>query len=94
MSELTIELVFFEGCPNAAQARENLSAALMTSGKPATWHEWDIGSTSTPDAYRAYGSPTVLIDGRDVTGPGGENQAMACRADGAPSVTAILEQLG
>ena len=94
MSERKIELVFFEGCPNAAQARENLNAALLTSGKPPTWHEWDVGSSATPEEYRVYGSPTVLIDGRDVTGPSGESQAMACRADGAPSVAAILEKLG
>ena len=94
MSRPTVELVFFEGCPNAARARENLSAALATSGRPATWQEWDIGAEATPEAYRVYGSPTVLVDGRDVTGPGGQSQAMACRADGAPSVAAIVEQLG
>lgn len=93
MSGRTIELVYFEGCPNAEQARDNLRTALASSGELPNWTEWDVGSEATPDDYRKYGSPTVLVDGSDVTGPGGEHQAMACRADGAPSVGAILAKL-
>ena len=47
---------------------------------------------STPEDFHRYGSPTVLIDGKDVTGDGPGN-AMACRADGAPSVDIIAEKL-
>jgi len=93
MSELNIELVYFEGCPNVDDARRNLREALRSSGAAATWTEWDNEAESTPDSYRLYGSPTVLVNGRDVTGPHGGNQASACRSDGAPPVSAILEKL-
>ena len=93
MSARTIELVYFEGCPNVEDARRNLREALVSSGEATTWTEWDNQSESTPEAYRRYGSPTVLVDGTDVTGASRENEAMACRADGAPSVSAILGKL-
>ena len=41
---------------------------------------------STPAASRRFGSPTILVDGKDVTG---ETVGMACRADGVPSVASI-----
>ena len=88
-----IELVYFDGCPNAVTARENLRVAVEASGRPLDWSEWDLMAESTPESFRRYGSPTVLIDGRDVTGEGHEGAAMACRADGAPSVETIVAQL-
>ena len=88
-----IELVYLEGCPNASRARENLRAAIETSGQPLTWSEWDLLADSTPEDFRRFGSPTVLIDGADVTGEGPGASAVACRADGAPSAESIAEKL-
>ena len=88
-----IELIFFEGCPNVDPARDNLRAALQSAGMDATWTEWDLGSDSTPAHCGSHGSPTVLIDGRDVTGDTTGTAGMACRADGAPSTALILEHL-
>ena len=88
-----IELVYFDGCPNAPQARENIRAAVEASGKLLEWSEWDLAAESTPESFRRYGSPTVLIDGEDVSGEGAHTAAMACRADGAPSVCSIAEKL-
>lgn len=87
MTNREIELVYFEGCPNADQARENLRAAL----KGEAWKEWDLSSPDTPDRVRRHGSPTVLIGGRDVTGAPETAEAMSCRADGAPSPDVIRE---
>jgi mercuric ion transport protein len=88
-----IELVYFDGCPNALTARDNIKAAVEASGQSLEWSEWDLMAESTPEDFRRYGSPTVLVDGRDVTGDGPANVAMACRAEGAPSVAAIAEKL-
>ena len=88
-----IELVYFEGCPNALQARDSIRAAIEVSERPLEWSEWDLMAESTPEDFRRYGSPTVLIDGHDVTGEGASAVAMACRADGAPSVSSIAERL-
>jgi len=91
--EKRIELVYFEGCPNAEQARVNLRAALERAGKRPEWDEWDLSAASTPERYRAHGSPTVLIGGEDVTGNGAQAVAMACRSDGAPSADTIVDRL-
>lgn len=90
----TVELVYFEGCPNAERARANLRAALERAGERPEWDEWDLSAASTPEQYRSHGSPTVLIGGEDVTGNGARSVAMACRADGAPSVDTIAGRLG
>lgn len=89
MTGKSIDLVYFEGCPNADRARENLRAALEATGRPPEWSEWNLAAETTPERYRRHGSPTVLVDGEDVTGEGGQAVAMACRAEGAPSVAAI-----
>lgn len=89
MKKATIELVYFEGCPNAERARENLASFL----EPGSWVEWNLSDEDTPERFRRFGSPTVLVDGRDVTGEGGGNAAMACRADGAPAVAVIRRAL-
>lgn len=93
MTDKTIDLVYFEGCPNAELARENLRAALREAGRQADWSEWDLASDATPEQFRRHGSPTVLVDGEDVTGGGSDAVAMACRADGAPSAATILSRL-
>lgn len=92
-SGANIELVFFEGCPNVSLARENLRAALQGEGKDTTWTEWDLLADSTPKRFHEHGSPTILIDGRDVTGDPTSNAAMSCRADGVPSTALIMEKL-
>ena len=87
MSEHNIELVYFDGCPNVERARESLRAVA----EDGSWTEWNLSSPETPDRFRRYGSPTVLVDGHDVTGDAGETEGMACRADGAPAA-AVIEQ--
>ena len=89
-----VELLYFEGCPHAERARGNLRAALEKAGAAATWKEWDLAADATPKRYRRHGSPTVLVDGEDVTGDRGAAAAMACRTDGAPSVEEISRRLG
>ncbi len=88
-----IELVHFQDCPNAHRAREALTAALSFLELPMVWTEWDLEDPGTPERFRAFGSPTVLVNGADVTGTGPGTSAMACRADGAPSAEVILRAL-
>lgn len=87
-------LLYFEGCPNAEQARRNLREALEQSGLEPTWEETEVTSTSCPEQWRGFPSPSVLVGGRDiVTGatemPGGN----ACRSGEPPSVDMLREQL-
>ena len=89
-----IELIHFEGCPNVEVAREHLVEALGTLGLGSEWREWDLEDSDTPDRVRRYGSPTVLVNGVDVSGAAEGPVGLACRADGAPSVESILQALG
>ena len=91
--EKTVELICYGGCPNADLARANLRAALVAAGREVIWMHWDLFADWTPEHLRRHGSPTVLVDGRDVMDGDAGGAAMACRADGAPSVAAILEKL-
>ena len=88
-----IELVYFDGCPNVSQARDNLREAVEVSNEDLTWSEWDLMAESTPADFRRFGSPTVLVNGEDVTGENVGTEAMACRADGVPSVATITAQI-
>ena len=88
-----IELVYFYGCPNARQARENVREAVEASSQDLTWSEWDLMAESTPADFRRFGSPTVLVNGVDVTGENVGTAAMACRADGVPSVATITRRI-
>ncbi len=50
-------------------------------------------SPVTPEDFRRYGSPTVPVDSRDITGEESGNAAMACRADGEPPADEIRRAL-
>jgi hypothetical protein len=98
--ESTVDLLFFEGCPNVNQTRSNLRDALELAERARAWNEWDLRSQSTPEQMRHFASPTILVNGRDVTGIGTDGHGksdltgMACRVDGAPSIDVILAALG
>lgn len=89
----TIELIYFDGCPNLEAARANLLEALKTLHLPPDWYEWERGDAAAPPYVKEYGSPTILINGQDVTGVAPGVAAAACRADGAPSLAAIKDAL-
>lgn len=90
---MKIELIYFDGCPNAEAARTNLLQALSDVGVTADVRIWKQGDPGAPPYVARHGSPTVLVNGRDVTGAPPEADAAACRADGAPSVGTIATAL-
>lgn len=74
-----IELVYDVACPNVDAARRRLAEVLAEMGLPQHWQEWNRESALAPAHVRAYGSPTILVDGRDVTGAAESAQANCCR---------------
>ena len=98
----TVELIYFQGCPSVPLARERLSQAFAWLGMTPNWHEWDRNAPDAPRHTRAYGSPTILVNGKDVTGmePSCDDVG-SCRVyvgedgmiDGAPSVAIIAAAL-
>ena len=96
-----IDLVYDPDCPNAEQARTNLRLALETAGMPARWREWVRTDPGTPLHLQRFGSPTILIRGRDVIGTVALDGGGACRIyqgedrnrGGVPPVSLILAAL-
>ena len=95
-----IKLLYFEGCPNAEAARENLARALELSvsvggrGGGSEWEEVDLSLPDAPDRWKGFPSPTVLVNGRDVeTGESVSGGTSACRLSGAPKVEAIVDAI-
>lgn len=75
---MKIELIYARDCPNVNAARANLVLALSATRLPARWTEWDQLSPETPAYARGFGSPTVLVDGRDVGEISDKKAAGAC----------------
>lgn len=65
---MKVELIFESGCPNIVDTRENLLRAFSEAQLSAKWTEWDTASKKSPAHVRGFGSPTVLVDGNDVSG--------------------------
>lgn len=93
-----IELLYFPGCPHVEAARTQLRRAFEATGLEASWTEHDVTSPNAPAAFQGYGSPTILIDGVDVTGaPKGEGAS--CRLyvgtdlPGAPPLADLVRAL-
>ncbi len=89
----TIELIYFDGCPCVDDARANLQQALQAARLPAQWTEWEQNDPAAPARVKQYGSPTVLVNGRNVTGDEEGVDASACCADGAPALETIQAAL-
>lgn len=64
---MEVELIWQRDCPNVTAARQNLMRAFSVAGVPARWREWCVDE-DCPEHVRAFGSPSILVDGRDVAG--------------------------
>ena len=81
--KMKIQFLSFPGCPNADAARQALRGALEAHSFPRHFEEIDLTVESTQYELRAWGSPTILIDGVDVGGerqPAGLYRAVFMRA--------------
>jgi len=64
----TIEFIYQPDCPNVEAARAALRQALVETGRVPRWREWDSTAPTSPAHARAYGSPTILVNGVDIAG--------------------------
>lgn len=96
-----VELIYDLDCPNIRHAREALLKAFGQARLSPAWTEWDRNSADSPPHVRRYGSPTILVDGRDVAGATPGNSESSCRLyrdgagtfKGAPSVEQVAQAL-
>jgi len=97
-----VELIYDMNCPNVRHARKALLKGFSEAGLQPSWTEWDRKSPGSPGYVRQYGSPTILVDGRDVAGAQPVEGSDSCRiydhrADGlkgVPPVSGIAFALG
>ena len=66
---MRIQLLTFPGCANAEAARHLLSSLLPSNGGMPAFEELDTQSPETPEPYRSYASPTILVNGEPVGSP-------------------------
>jgi mercuric ion transport protein len=75
----TVELIYDPSCPNVGEARKELELAFSELKLTARWTEWDVTDPKAPERVRSFGSPTVLVDGRDVSGQPPATSGATCR---------------
>jgi hypothetical protein len=78
---MTVELLYFEGCPHYAAVEHGLRSLLREAGLPEEIAMRNIASEEDAQRLRFLGSPTVRLDGRDIE-PGAEDRTdtgLKCR---------------
>jgi hypothetical protein len=93
-----IELLYWDGCPSYPEALDLLATVLAERGVAAQVEVREVHSHEEAEALRFPGSPTILVDGRDVDQDGADGQpSLSCRiyrlADGRVSPVPSREQL-
>jgi hypothetical protein len=80
MTQPTVELLYWEGCPSHPQALAELRAAMAELGlDPDSVAVREVGTDARAEHERFVGSPTIRIDGADIQDPGEEPAALTCR---------------
>lgn len=98
---MLIELVYEKTCPNIEAARSQLLRAFAESGISPLWQEWEVSTPEAPAHVHGYGSPTILVDGVDISGDSIECSDYCCRVysheehpnKGVPAVADIVHAL-
>ena len=95
-----VELIYDNDCPNVEEARKVLLQAFSHAGLCPNWKEFDRKAPDSPAHARNYGSPTILVNGKDVDGGNGSHDADCCRLyshdqqySGVPNVSLVAQSL-
>jgi hypothetical protein len=77
---VTVELLFWQGCPSHPKALSDLREAMAELGlDPDAILVREIHSESDALRERFVGSPTIRIDGLDIQPADGEPYGLTCR---------------
>lgn len=79
---MRIELLYFDGCPHWATARERLEAVAAPRGLRVE-HRL-VATPEEAEQANFRGSPTILVDGTDPFARGDEPFGFACRVFQTP----------
>ena len=98
---MKVEVVCDPDCPNVPEVRTQLLRAFAEAGISPGWIECNRDSAAAPIYARAFGSPTVPVNGQDVAEGTSKAGNACCRLypdpsgnlRGAPSVEQIVAAL-
>jgi hypothetical protein len=98
---IKVELIYDSDCPNVKEARAELLGAFAKTGLQPLWVEWQRGNPESPPYIEGYGSPAILVNGKDVAHPRLSAEAACCRVyygqngglEHAPSAEVIAASL-
>ena len=98
---MKVELIYDADCPNVQGAREEVMKAFSLARIPPKWVEWDRADPSAPPHVQGYGSPTILVNGKDAGGAEPAEGVSCCRVygihqgrfRGTPPAEAVAEAL-
>lgn len=77
---MTVELLWWEGCPSHPGALADLERILREEGVEAVVTRVEIENDEQARRERFPGSPTIRVDGEDIVPPGdGEPYSLTCR---------------
>jgi hypothetical protein len=75
-----VELLYWEGCPSHPRALSDLRAAMLDLGlDPQAVNVRRVHDEAQARELRFVGSPTIRIDGADVSDPGDQPFGLTCR---------------
>ena len=92
-----VDFIYEASCPNITAARKQLLKAFAACGLAPVWREWESSRNDLPRYAQGYGSPTILVDGKDVVNQAQDDNDQCCRIyndkqgqlRGTPTVAAI-----
>ena len=92
-----IQFLAFDDCPLADAALIALEQAMQQCElRPAEYERVDILDPATDEKLASWGSPTILVDGADVSGQA-RGDGIGCRLydteQGVPTVDTIAEAI-
>ena len=75
-----VELLWWEGCPSTAKAREVLEAVLEEAGlDPGAIETREVPTQAEAEREEFVGSPTIRVGGVEVAEEDGEPAGLTCR---------------
>lgn len=79
---MDVTLLYFDGCPSWQTAHARLAELADELG--LTVIRWQVTTPEQAEEVGFRGSPTILVDGRDVFAEGDEPVGLSCRVYQTP----------
>lgn len=77
---MDIRFLYSEDCPSHEEALERLRRVMAEEGVEAQIEVREVETNEQAEKFRFLGSPTILINGRDIDPPDKPHYALTCRA--------------